>query len=322
MSMCSQAIVKALAAALIGVLAAAGPATADPVLAAAGDIACEPGQRPSALECGQGATAAEIKHARPAAVAALGDDQYEHGLLPEFLGPGAFNQTWGAFKRRIRPVPGNHEYSISPTATGYFEYFGHAAGSPGHGYYSYRLGRWQVMALNSSCSDIGCLDSEFGTTTSAQLRWLKRDLAHNKNRCILAYWHHPLFSSVGMLNNELGVRPMWDALLEAHADVVLNGHAHDYERFAPQNAAGRVTSSGLREFVVGSGGRSHITFDFVLPTSRFRDDKDFGVLFLTLHRASYDWQFRTVAGAVLDHGSTRCHYATSRRRHAGAKHPV
>jgi acid phosphatase type 7 len=303
---------SALAAIAALATLAASPAAADPLLGAAGDIACEAGKPPAHLECRQGATAAEIKRARPTLVAALGDNQYEDGTLSDFFGAGAFNQTWGAFKSRIRPVPGNHEYSASPTAAGYFEYFGAAAGPFGRGYYSYNVGAWHLIALNSSCSDTECSNRDLdGTTTSAQLSWLKGDLAHHRHRCVLAYWHHPLFSSVRVLNDEAGVRSLWEALLAAGADVVLNGHAHNYERFAPQNAAGRPSSSGLREFVVGTGGRNHVGFDSRLPTSRFRDDDDFGVLFLTLHRASYDWRFRTVYGKVADAGSARCHRARS-----------
>jgi acid phosphatase type 7 len=311
-----------VASAILGVIvaSASAPAAADPVLAAAGDIACAPGAPTNSAQCGHGATAAEIAQARPSRVAALGDDQYEQGSLSEFLGPGAFDQTWGSFKSRIRPVPGNHEYLSSPTASGYFEYFGHLAGQAGLGYYSFQLGAWHVVALNSSCSDAGCFDSEFGATTTMQMEWLKADLGRARGRCILAYWHHPLFSSVTELNDEWGVRPLWKALFAVGADVVVNGHAHNYERFAPQTPSGRPSSSGLREFVVGTGGRSHHDFGTPEPTSRFRDDHDFGVLFLTLHGASYDWQFRNTKRSVLDHGSTKCHYAiapnhkASRRR--------
>ncbi|HEX5224091.1 MAG TPA: metallophosphoesterase [Solirubrobacteraceae bacterium] len=295
---------------LVSMLAAAAPgdAVAAPVLAAAGDVACEPGRPSTPVECQQGATAAEIERARPTVVAALGDSQYAEGTLGEFSGPGSFDQTWGAFKSRIRPALGNHEYGSSPTAAGYFEYFGAGAGPAGRGYYSYNLGAWHVIVLNSSCTDTECSDRDLdGSTTSRQLSWLRSDLAHHRARCVLAYWHHPLFSSVRMLNDETGIRPLWDVLLAAKADVVLNGHAHNYERFAAQNAAGAPRRTGLHEFVVGTGGRSHLAFDSKVHTSRFRDDKDFGVLFLTLHRSSYDWKFRTVNGKVVDRGSARCH---------------
>jgi acid phosphatase type 7 len=284
------------------------PAGAAPVLAAAGDIACPPGWPTTPFACGQAATAAEIEHARPHTVAALGDDQYEQGGLGEFLGPGAFNDTWGAFKRLMRPVPGNHEYMFSPTASGYFEYFGSAAGPGTRGYYTYRVGRWQVFALNSACSDAGCGDSEAGRTSTAQLRWLKGELAHTHKRCILAYWHHPLFSST-LLDNEWGVAPLWRLLYHAGADVILNGHAHDYERFARLDPNGRPTSRGIREFVVGTGGEDHLPFSRTLRSSENRDDHDFGVLFLTLHNDRYGWQFRTAGGTVVDHGAARCHSA-------------
>jgi hypothetical protein len=286
---------------------AAGQAMVDPVLAAAGDISCPPRSPATEATCDEGATAALIRHAAPSAVAALGDDQYPSGTLSEFTGPGAFGATWGLFKSSIHPVPGNHEYDSTPTASGYFRYFGSAAGVPRRGYYSYKLGTWHLIALNSDCSDSGCGNYESGKVTSAEVRWLRSDLADHRGECILAYWHHPRFSS-GDHGNEPGVAPLWNALYAARADVVLNGHDHDYERFAQQDARGRPTSEGIREFVVGTGGRSHYTFSKGFdPTSEFHDQVDYGVLFLTLHPDGYDWQFRNVKGAVMDSGSSACH---------------
>jgi acid phosphatase type 7 len=306
-------VFKVVAVAALAFLMVNRPAraTAYPLLAAAGDISCRPGSVPKPNECGGSATGAEINRAHPTVVAALGDNQYEYGTLAEFLAPGAFNETWGAFKSRIRPVPGNHEYTISPTASGYFDYFGVAAGPDARGYYSYQLGAWHLIALNSSCASTGCGDTKLGRTTTAQLRWLKSDLAHTRARCILAYWHHPLFSSTVGLNNELGVAPLWRILFDAKADVVLNGHAHDYERFARQDPDGQPTPRGIREFVVGTGGRNHGQLALThVRTSQVRDGDEFGALFMTLHKGSYSWEFRNVEGVLRDHGSTRCHSAS------------
>lgn len=286
-------------------------AMADPVLAAAGDISCPPRSPVTETTCDEGATAALIRQVAPSAVAALGDNQYPSGALGEFNGPGAFGMTWGVFKKVIHPVPGNHEYISTRTASGYFRYFGRAAGAARRGYYSYELGAWHVIALNSACSDSGCGDYESGKVTSAEVRWLRSDLADHRGGCILAYWHHPRFSS-GDHGNEFGVAPLWNALYAARADVVLNGHDHDYERFAQRDSRGRPTSEGIREFVVGTGGRDHYTFSKGFdPTSEFHDQIDYGVLFLTLHPHSYGWRFRNVRGVVMDRGSSACHHGPS-----------
>ena len=307
---------RIIGAALVLALAVPGIAVAaphDPLLAAAGDIACAAGQTLSSVECNQLATARLIARVRPNAVAALGDNQYEHGALSDYLGAGAFNTTWGMFKSRIHPVPGNDDYG-TPGAAGYFGYFGAAAGSPLRGYYSYNLGSWHLLALNSNCTDAGCGDLATGGVSTAEVDWLRSDLARVRGRCILAYWHHPLFASTIMLGNEGGVRPLWSVLYEAHADVVLNAHAHNYERFAPQEPYGHPTSAGVRQFIVGTGGKSF--FSFVRPfvaTSRFRDNEHFGVLFLNLHRASYDWRFAVPGGGVVDKGHSHCHVWKGRR---------
>ena len=155
----------------------------------------------------------------------------------------------------MHPVPGNHEYDTSGAA-GYFEYFGDndvTTGSPG-GYYSFNIGSWHVIALNSDCSASGCSDSVAGTTSTAQVTWLQSDLAANRSPCVLAYWHHPLFSA-GDIGDSPGVAPLWTALYNAHADVILNGHDHLYERYAQMDPNGNATTNGIREFVVGTGAR-------------------------------------------------------------------
>ena len=286
---------------------------ADPVLAAVGDIACTPGDTNPNHACQQAATAKLAASQAPAAVAVLGDNQYESGLFTEFTGSGAYKETWGVFDPIVHPAPGNHEYHVSATANGYFSYFGDAAlgpaGSQGpNGSYSYDLGSWHIVALNSNCSNTVCQDGPGGTTSSAQVSWLQSDLAAHPNRCTLAYWHHPLFSA-GYVGNSPGVAPLWDALYAAHADVVLSGHDHMYERFAQQDSSQNPTPAGIREFVVGTGGESLFGLGTTPPPPKpeLLDNKHFGVLFLTLHAASYDWNFVATDRTTVDSGSTACH---------------
>ena len=277
----------------------------DPVVVAVGDIACPAGDQSN--NCEQQKTAALAASQKPDDVLALGDTQYNHGALSEYESAGAYNDTWGVFDPIVHPVPGNHEYDTSGAA-GYFQYFGDngvTTGAPG-GYYSFNVGTWHVIALNSDCTDSGCSDSVAGTTPSAQVAWLQADLAANKSQCVLAYWHHPLFSS-GNLGDSPGVAPLWTALYNAHADVVLNGHDHVYERFAQQDPNGNATTGGIRELVAGTGGENLFQLSNPPATLQVWDDKDFGVLVLTLHASSYDWKFVNTSGAVVDSGSTVCH---------------
>ncbi|MCA1830439.1 MAG: metallophosphoesterase, partial [Actinobacteria bacterium] len=241
---------------------------ADPVIAAAGDIACNPriagwnGGRGTASDCRQKATSALLARGRYDAILPLGDEQYELGALHDFrLGYGP---TWGMFKAISHPVPGNHEYG-SATARGYFDYFRSRAGGRSKGYYSYDIGSWHMIALNSNCGGAGGCGA-----VSPQLQWLVADLRAHRNRCTLAYWHHPRFSS-GLHGDDESTAPFWRALYTGGADVVLNGHDHDYERFAPQTPAGKAdTKHGIREFVVGTGGRNLYPFLFVRPNSEER----------------------------------------------------
>lgn len=274
------------------------------LLAAVGDIACPYGDTQDA--CKQRATANLVASERPNAVAVLGDNQYQSGQLSEYDGPGAYNETWGQFNSIVYPTPGNHEYLASSSASGYFTYFG--ARAPGN-YYSYELGAWHVISLDSACSDAGCTAATVGSTTTAQVDWLKRDLRAHRNQCILAYWHHPRFTS-GAVQDSTGVAPLWEALYAARADVVLNGHDHMYERYAQQDPNQKPTSEGIREFVVGTGGMSLFPVGTIQPNLQFLDNKHFGVLFLTLYAGSYQWAFRAINGTLLDSGSTACHSAT------------
>jgi hypothetical protein len=242
----------------------------------------------------------------------LGDNQYDSGLYSEYTGAGAYGQTWGAaFNPIVHPVPGNHEYLASGAAAGYFQYFssnGVVTNSP-QGYYSFNLSDWHVVALNSNCSDAkGCSDALTGGTTSAQDAWLQSDLAANTKPCVLAMWHHPLFSSGWTLGTP-SVAPLWTALYNAGADIVLGGHDHLYERYAQQDPSGDATPTGIREFVVGTGGESLNGLTAHPSTLQASDRSDFGVLALTLHATSYSWEFVTTSGKTVDGGTTACHHS-------------
>jgi hypothetical protein len=217
----------------------------------------------------------------PDVVAALGDLQYEDGALADF--DRSFDRSWGRFKQRMRPAIGNHEYE-TPGAAGYFAYFGTRAGTPGEGWYSYDLGDWHAIVLNANCEQVGC------GAGSPQQRWLRADLAQHSARCTLAYWHQPRFSS-GLHGDEDDVASLWRTLQRAGADVVLSGHDHDYERFAPQTAGGRLDRAhGIVQFVVGTGGKS--VYPTVFPRSHSRARAStFGVLELTLGDDAYAWRF-------------------------------
>lgn len=274
-----------------------------PIIAAAGDISCVPAMRAS---CVQGATAEVIRQIAPHAVLALGDNQYDSGELENYL--AAYQPTWGLFKAVTRPVPGNHEYQMS-RARGYYDYFngpGVATGAAGdreRGYYSFDLGAWHFIALNSNCRDIGGCH-----VGSPQEFWLRLDLQASDARCTLAYFHHPLFAS-GPNGNTPQVRPLWQALYDFNADVVLSGHEHLYERYVPQTPQGvRDPERGIRQFVVGTGGHSLTRFVTVQPNSEVRSNEAFGVLKMALGSNGYTWDFRPVAGShFTDFGSASCH---------------
>src|SRR5918995_2557789 len=219
-----------------------------------------------------------------------------------------YEPTWGQFKERTRPIPGNHDYETEGAAA-YFEYFGDAAGDPDEGYYSYDLGSWHIVALNSNCGVGGEIRCGPG---SAQTEWLEEDLAANagKRQCTLAYMHHPRFSSGVKHGGTSTMEPLWEALYEAGAEVVLSGHEHNYERFAPQDPEGRaIAQRGIRQFVVGSGGgKSHYPIFDPLPNSEVHNDESYGVLKLTLSPKSYGWRFIPVEGEIFgDSGSAPCH---------------
>jgi hypothetical protein len=237
----------------------------------------------------------------PGTILTLGDLAYPDGTQQNFN--ECYAKTWGRHKSRTRPALGNHEYH-TPGAAGYFNYFGKVAGEPGQGYYSFDLGSWHIIALNSQCLEVGGCQKG-----SPQEQWLRDDLKKNSSKCTLAYWHSPLFSSGSEHGNDPTMKPFWDDLYEAGADIVLNGHDHDYERFALQNPNGAADSKkGIREFVVGTGGKNQRRFNLALPTTEARSNNTFGVLKLSLHSASYDWEFIPVAGGQFkDSGKGACH---------------
>ena len=276
----------ALGPASAAVTPAAGDAAGDPVLVGAGDIA-------SCYERGDGRTA-RLLDGIPGTVFTTGDNAYDSGTAAQFR--DCYGPTWGRHKGRTRPTPGNHDFRTR-SAGPYFRYFGERAGPAGRGYYSYDLGAWHVVALDSNkAADPG----------SAQYEWLRADLAANQAGCTAAYWHAPVFSS-GEHGNNPKMTEIWKLLDEAGGDVVLAGHDHDYERFAPQDSAGNADPNGIRQFVVGTGGRFLRPFTTVQKNSEVRNSKDHGVLKLTLHEAGYDWEFVPVAGATFrDSGSAQC----------------
>jgi hypothetical protein len=228
-----------------------------------------------------------------------GDNAYETGSVANYQ--DCYDPTWGQFFDRTYPVPGNHEYETA-NAAGYFEYFGARAGPVGTGWYAYDLGGWRIYALNSNCGVVGC------AAGSQQEQWLRADLAASPHACVLAYWHHPRFSS-GEHGNDAEVAPLWNALYSAGADVIINGHDHDYERFAPQTPAGIANSAtGIREFVVGTGGAALRAFSTIRANSQKRDSNTHGVIQLTLSANGYAWQFIPAAGGTFtDSGTGTCH---------------
>jgi hypothetical protein len=258
-----------------------GFASTDPVIAAAGDIAahCAAGSPPP-----DAAATAKLL-AGAGAVLPLGDNQYEDGAITDYN--NCYEPTWGKRKASSKPTPGNHEYHIAGAA-GYFQYFNNLPAN-----YCYAWDTWRLCSLDSNNVATANLFLRSQTATFA--------------KCTLAYWHHPRWSSGTQHGSDSGVAPFWTTLYGAHADVVLNGHEHNYERFAKQNPLGQADPNGIREFVVGTGGRSHYQFGTPIANSEFRDSTHFGVLKLTLHPGQYDWQFVATGGAVIDSGSDACH---------------
>ncbi len=282
------------------------PAAGDPIIAAAGDIACDPtsaafnGGQGTGSACEQMATSDIIQNdPRIAAVLTLGDEQYGCGGFSAFQ--ASFDPSWGRFKAKIHPVPGNHEYQTgggsdcAPNATGYFRYFGSAAGNA-QGDYSWNIGAWHMIALNGECAEVGGCGPG-----SPQGQFLQSHVGTSK--CTLAYWHEPYYNGTTSMSSNYAY--FWQTLRAARADIVLNGHIHTYARFAPQDANGNVDAAGVREFIVGTGGEDHGSMN---GSTNVQDSAGgaFGVLELTLHPASYSWNMISTTGAVLDSGTAGC----------------
>jgi len=258
------------------------------ILVGAGDIA-------ACASSGAEATA-ELIDAVSGTVFTAGDNAYESGTYAEFT--SCYAPSWGRHFARTKPAPGNHEY-LTPGAAGYFQYFGAAAGDPSMGYYSYDLGSWHIVVVNSSA---------VVRAGSAQEQWLRADLTAHPALCTLAYWHYPRFSS-GFQGGHSEMQTIWQALYDAGADVVISAHDHNYERFAPQTPSGSPDSiRGIREFVVGTGGGSLLALHNAAPNSEVRNNTTFGVLLLKLYDNRYEWEFvPTRRGGFTDAGADRCH---------------
>jgi hypothetical protein len=254
------------------------------ILLAAGDIAGCP-------DFYQDEVTAGLVDTLPGTIALLGDVVYQNGTRWQFL--NCYHPSWGRLLSRSRPSPGNHEYRTNEAAP-YYEYFGSRAGPIGKGYYTYTLGTWRIYSLNSE------------RNFAEQEAWLKAHLAANKSECILAYWHKPLYTS-GQVPPTPAVRPLFDALYKAGAEVVLNGHQHNYERFAPQDADSNFKPRGTRQFVVGTGGAQLEDFVTVAKNSKLRYVAGWGVLRMTLSPGMYSWKFVPVLGAPsADTGYANC----------------
>ena len=266
-----------------------------PVVVAAGDIA----------DCSRedDQATARLLGGIEGTILTLGDHAYPDGSAEDFA--ACYDPSWGQFKARTMPSPGNHEYETAG-ASGYFDYFGKAAGDPDKGYYSYDLGSWHIVALNSNCG-VGEIRCGPG---SAQVQWLEEDLAANdEEACTLAYFHHPLFTSGSYRPGIEPVERLWEILYAGGVDVVLNGHDHNYQHFASQDPKGRADpEGGIMQFVVGTGGRSHYQISLPIANTEVYNDDTFGVLELTLHPKRYDWEFVPVKGETFsDSGVARCH---------------
>jgi hypothetical protein len=267
------------------------PGAGSPVMIGAGNVCVMSG-------IGNARSTAALIKARPGAtVFTLGDNSYESGTKAQFA--NCYAKTWGAFLSRTRPTVGNHEY-LTRGAQPYFAYFGSKAGASGKGYYSYNLANnWHVVVLNSMCSQVGGCGAG-----SPQEKWLKADLAANRGKHVLAMWHVAEFSS-GAHGNSSYYRAFWNDLYAAHADLILNGHDHDYERFGLQSPSGKADPNGIREFVVGTGGAPLWSMRTVKANSQVRNSKTHGVLQLTLGAHSYSWKFIPVAGKTFTDSGTQ-----------------
>jgi hypothetical protein len=276
-------------------------ATAEVKVAAVGDMACDPTSQladPESSVCRQDAVSDAVLADNPSLLMALGDLQYEAGAQGQW---GPYTTSYGRLRAITRPVPGNHEYNTLG-ANGYFAYFPEWAGPNGDGYYSFDVGSWHVVALNSECADVGGCG-----TGSPQFTWLQQDLEQHRTVCTLAFWHIPRFSS-GEHGDHTAYQKLWQTLADHGADLVLSGHDHNYERFTKLDADGQPDDrTGLRSFVVGTGGRNLRVAKSPRAGSEKIIDNALGFLELRLRPDSYSWRFLTMDGVVLDGGADRCH---------------
>ena len=278
------------------------------VVLAAGDLVCGT-MTPNGIPCFHPRTAALVKRLQPNALLLLGDLQYETGSRDDFA--AFYDPAFGEFKSITYPTPGNHEY-MTPGASGYYDYFNGVgadsgrAGSRRRGYYSFNLGAWHIVALNSNCLEIsgGC------GARSPQANWLRADLAAHKAKCTLVFTHSARFSSGEHGNDEM-LRDLWQVSYDGGVDVFLSGHEHIYERFSPQDARGRSDGArGIRAFIVGTGGKGTGRILREKPNSEIQGNRAIGVLSMTLRAEDYSWRFEPVAGLegeLEDSGSAACH---------------
>lgn len=272
--------------------AAALPANTDHVIVGAGDIT-------HCSSLGGAESVATLLDGIQGTIFTAGDNSNDEGTTAQYQ--NCYGPTWGRHLASTNPAPGNHDYITN--ATNYYDYFGTRAHGP-NGYYSYDLGAWHVVALNSNCSQVGGCGAG-----SPEEQWLRADLVAHPTACTLAYWHHPRFSTGSEHGSDATYTAFWQALYDYGVDIVVNGHDHDYERFAPQDPNGNADPlHGIREFVVGTGGAgTRATSKPFLPTTEVRNDNTLGVIKLTLHPTSYDWEFVHVAGGTFtDSGSEAC----------------
>ncbi len=265
--------------------------TADTPTISAGDVIFVGAGDISECDNNNDELTAQLLESIPGTVFTTGDNAYNDGSPAQYA--DCYNPTWGRLKDRTKPIPGNHEYRTKDAA-GYFQYFNNIAP-----YYAYNLGSWRIYALNSEINV---------SENSPPVLWLLADRATHPNTCVLAYWHQPRWSSGDHHGSNAEYQTLWQILYTAGAELVLNGHEHNYERFAPMNATGQPDPMGMREFVIGTGGRDHYSFGTPLPTSEVRDSTSYGVLKLTLRGTGYDWEFIPAEGSTFtDSGSGDCH---------------
>jgi hypothetical protein len=307
----------------LGVVTSPATSTAvvgSPVIGAVGDMACDAsdpqfnGGAGTSTNCGERRTSdTMLADTSLSQVVSLGDYQYECGDLADYQ--ASYNPTWGRLDALMHPIPGNHEYqtavdvhgdtcpTTNSTAQNYFAHFGAAAHPETNGHYSFDLGTWHLVALNANCTRVGVGGC---SATDAQTTWLKNDLAATSQPCILAYWHQPLFT--GLANNLTGYRPWWNVLAAAHADVVLNGHIHNYQRYPPLTPTGvRDAAKGITEYIVGTGGEKQVAVKAGVVPYPVAQAKTFGYLRMTLEPTSWTAKFVDYTGAIRDTSTGTCH---------------